>query len=196
MYRKIIISIVSVAAIISIGALWIKFKAPQPAQSNPLDQILKDDNYPFNGLYSPESKGFGESELVERLNRLDTVKNHTENLEINILSEKMIKIKFKIKNLEDLVAANPQLADYKGWGKTLEGKTVSAEIGLKETNNGGIGIEIEDLSLGSIEVDPKMLSPYLEKTGVSAALSKIPYQSVRCECGTVTFLKGCPEFLQ
>lgn len=188
---------ISFIAVLIIGLIIGTYKITNVSspQDDTLEKILKEDNYPFNGYYSPNTTNFNEKELKEKLLKIDGIKSHVENLEINLISNDTINVSCKLKEISKLLNSQKELSSYATWGKTFEGQNITAVLAIEKADTGGTDLKIKSAKVGNISIDPQLITPLISSSNTVKSLQKIPYESIKCECGVITFSDQVPQEL-
>lgn len=188
---KIVLSF-SVIAIVIFTVQGIKSKD----KTDPLDNILTEDNYPFNGYFSENSTVVDEQSLAQMLSAQKDIAKYAKDIKINIQADRTLMFSCTLQNIRALLDSDKTLKGYKMWASAFEGQQITATIAAQKDADGHLGLSLSTLSVGQISLDPDLLSGVLGSDVINKQIGKIPYESVAFSDGEISFALNTPKFFE
>ena len=166
------------------------------SDEDPTKKLISENNYPYSGVYSENSQILTEADLTEFLVNVPEIAQYTDNLSVAIHADNTVVLSGNITNTQELFAKVKQLSAFKIWASAFDGQKVSITAAAFEDENKNLAIEPSSISIGSIKLDPKLLTSALGSVDQSKWLGSLPYRTVVFSEGSVLFSGSLPEFLK
>lgn len=176
--------------------ILVVFMHNKTTTEDPLDKILQEDNYPYNGYYSEENISISEQTLTEKIAQTESVSKYTEEMAIRIQANGNVQIQCKLKNLEELFGSVKELSSFQMWASAFDNQNVAADLTITADDNDNAQLIVNSIKIGEMSLDPNLLSPLLTNSALAKQISTIPYSSITFVDGAVSFSNQLPQFLQ
>ncbi len=163
--------------------------------TDPLNNILEKDNYPFNGHYSQNNITISEQEFAEKINKIEQIKKYTDEIKFDIKNESM-EIQCKLKNPDELFASIQQLSSFQMWASAFDNQMIVANVTLSADQNNQTTLNIDDIKIGEMSLDPNLLSPLISNSTIVKEIQAIPYGNITFAENSIIFRNQLPQFLQ
>ncbi len=162
--------------------------------SDPLDSIIDEDKYPYNGYYNGNSTIIGETKLTDYFNQNENISKHLKDVTIKIFKDGTITLDGTLQNITKLFSKTEQLKSYLLWAEKFENQSISAKFTIEATNENNAKLVIKNIQIGEITVDPALVSPIINTSTLQKEIQKIPFSAVTFENGAVALSAETPEF--
>lgn len=192
--KKLLIMLIAVI-VLGVGTLCVIHFTEETA-SDPLGDSLVKDNYPFNGYYSVNSITVTADALANKLTNIEGINKYTENIKTEIYADNSLLVSCTLKNISELFGTTKELTQYQMWASAFEGQEIAATINATSDENDNLKLELTNLKIGSVSLDPALFSGMIDDSIISQQIGTIPYNTVSFAEGQIVFLDVCPEFLK
>ncbi len=163
--------------------------AEEPFQK---DEEIIEENY-----YQPQDNvgavTFTEDQITEIARNIFSCDDFLNDVDVELERDK-IGITAKIKDVEKLIETYPELEKYKSVITPLQNKKISVE-GAVKNEKGNAAISIKSVTVGNMEIDGAILSPFIEQDDFSR-LFDVDFNNIELTKDAVVFKNGVPDILK
>ncbi len=162
----------------------------------PLQNEQTEDIPPHTEYINPDdnvgSITFTEDRITELARNIYFLDGYLNDINIDLNNDEII-MSAKIKDVDKLCDAFPELKRYKAVLSVIENKDIT--VGCELINNEGVAsLGVTDISIAGVNIDTSIISPFIEDTDF-ASLFSVDYDSIKVEDGVLVFKNGVPDIL-
>ncbi len=160
-------------------------------QQNSVENITEEE------YYEPQDNvgavTFTEDQITELARNIFSYDDYLKDVNVEF-EENKISISAKISDADNLIKTYPELTKYKSVITSLEDKKLSVNGTVKNTD-GRASIGIDSVSVGGMEIDGAIISPFIENDDFSE-LFDVEFENIELTKDAVVFKNGVPDILK
>ncbi len=136
---------------------------------------------------------FTEDQMTELARKMFFIDGFLNDVDIDF-DDKAITVSAKIKDKEKLVECYPELSKFKAVLTAVENKKITATALLTQ-KDGRAAIKLDKVTVGKMNIDTDLISPFIEEDGISAFFD-VEYSDIELTDGLVVFKNDIPDVLK
>ena len=147
--------------------------------------------------YEPQDNvgavSFTEDQMTELVRKMFYIDGFLNDIDIDF-DDKSITVSAKIKDKEKLVECYPELGKFRTLLTAVENKKLTATALLTQ-KDGRAAIKLDKVTVGKMNIDTDLISPFIEEDGISAFFD-VEYSDIELTDGLVVFKNDIPDVLK